>query len=49
MDAVPHAANFLGTRTSTDSLSPGASLLYFAVVAAVIFGFAIFVVERRDA
>jgi len=44
-----NANNFLGQRTNTGSLSPWASLIYFAVVVAVLFGLAIFVVQRRDA
>jgi len=44
-----NARNFLGQDTGSDSLAPWASLLYFAVVVAVIFGFALFMVERRDA
>jgi ABC-2 type transport system permease protein len=44
-----NASNFLGQGDSANALSPVQSLIYFVVVVAVILGFAIFVVERRDA
>ncbi|MDQ2722471.1 MAG: hypothetical protein M3Y19_04080 [Actinomycetota bacterium] len=44
-----NASNFLSQSSSSHFLGPWASLAYFAVVVAVIFGFAIFMVERRDA
>ena len=44
-----NASNFLGQRSAPDTLGPWASLLYFTVVVAVIFGFALFMVQRRDA
>jgi len=44
-----NASNFLGQNLGANFLSPWASLLYFAVVVAAIFGFAVFMVERRDA
>ena len=46
-----NASNFTGGGGGSTSgfMSPWYSLLYFAAVTAVIFGLAIFVVERRDA
>ncbi len=46
-----NATNFLGQqqRGASNFLSPWGSLAYFAVVVAVVFGLAVFTVEKRDA